>query len=229
MLRITDAAGAGGTYSEGMPSASHLVAFAITALVIIIVPGPSVLFIVGRALAVGRREAVLTMLGNTIGASVLLLAVAFGLGALIAASAIALTVVKLVGAAYLIYLGIHAFRTRKALGEALTGGVKPTNTRRVLRQGFVVGLTNAKTAVFFAAAMPQFVDKNAGPAWLQILVLGLIFMLIALVSDSIWALVAGTAREWFARSPRRLELVGGTGGLMIVGLGASIAVTGAKD
>jgi threonine/homoserine/homoserine lactone efflux protein len=212
-----------------MPSTHHLVAFAITAFVIIVVPGPSVLFIVGRALAVGRREAVLTMLGNTAGAAVLLLAVAFGLGALIAASTVALTIVKLVGAAYLVYLGVHAFRSRKSLAEAMTSGVKPGSARRALRQGFMVGLTNAKTAVFFAAVLPQFVDKNAGPATLQILLLGLIFMLIALCSDSLWALAAGTARQWFARSPRRLELVGGTGGLMIIGLGASIAVTGAKE
>lgn len=212
-----------------MPSAHHLVAFAITAFVIIVVPGPSVLFIVGRALAVGRREAVLTMLGNTAGAAVMLVAVALGLGALIAASTIALTVVKLAGAAYLIYLGIHAFRTRKSLAEALASGIKPANTRRALRQGFLVGVTNAKTAVFFAAVLPQFVDKTAGPASVQILLLGLVFILIALCSDSIWALVAGTAREWFARSPRRLEMVGGTGGLMIIGLGASIAVTGSKE
>ncbi len=212
-----------------MPSTHHLVAFAITALVIIVVPGPSVLFIVGRALAVGRREAVLTMLGNTTGAAVMLIAVALGLGALIAASTIALTIVKLVGAAYLVYLGVHAFRTRKSLAEAMASGVKPGGTRRALRQGFLVGLTNAKTAVFFAAVLPQFVDKNAGPASLQILLLGLVFILIALCSDSLWALVAGTAREWFARSPRRLELVGGTGGLMIIGLGTSIAVTGAKE
>jgi threonine/homoserine/homoserine lactone efflux protein len=213
-----------------MPSAQHLLAFAITAFIIIVVPGPSVLFIVGRALAVGRREAVLTMVGNTIGAAVMLIAVALGLGTLIAASAIALTVVKLAGAAYLIYLGVHAFRTRKSLVTAMTSEVKPANRRRTMRQGFLVGVTNAKTAVFFAAALPQFVDQGANsPAWLQILLLGLIFILIALVSDSVWALVAGTAREWFARSPRRLELVGGTGGLMIIGLGASIAVSGSKE
>ncbi len=212
-----------------MPSAHHLIAFAITALVIIVVPGPSVLFIVGRALAVGRREAFLTMLGNTAGASVMLVAVALGLGALIAASAVVLTIVKLAGAAYLIYLGVHAVRTRKSLAAALAGEVKPGRARRVLRQGFLVGVTNAKTAVFFAAVLPQFVDKNAGPASLQILGLGLIFITIALCSDGLWALVAGTAREWFASSPRRLELVGGTGGLMIIGLGASIAVTGSKE
>ncbi|GAB3827856.1 LysE family translocator [Kribbella italica] len=212
-----------------MPSVHHLVAFAVTALIVIVVPGPSVLFIVGRALAVGRREAMLTMVGNTLGAAFLLVAVALGLGTLIAASAVALTVVKLAGAAYLIYLGIHAFRTRKSLATALTGGVRPANTRRVLRQGFLVGVTNAKTAVFFAAVLPQFIDPAAGHATLQILLLGLVFILIALISDSVWAVAAGSARDWFARSPRRLELVGGTGGLMMIGLGASIAVSGSKD
>ncbi|WP_432884287.1 LysE family translocator [Kribbella sp. CA-245084] len=213
-----------------MPSAHHLLAFAITAFIIIVVPGPSVLFIVGRALAVGRREAVLTMVGNTLGAAVMLVLIALGLGTLIAASAIALTVVKLGGAAYLIYLGVQAFRSRKSLAEALASGVKPGSSRKTVRQGFLVGVTNAKTAVFFAAVLPQFVDKGASsPAWAQILILGLIFILIALCSDSVWAVVAGTAREWFARSPRRLELVGGTGGLMIIGLGASIAVTGSKE
>lgn len=217
-------------YGEQMPSAHHLVAFAVTALVIIIVPGPSVLFIVGRALAVGRREAVLTMLGNTLGASVMLVLIALGLGTLIAASAVALTVVKLAGAAYLIYLGVHAFRTRKSLVTAMTSGVKPSSSGRTIRQGFLVGVTNAKTAVFFAAVLPQFVDQHAGsPAWAQIVLLGLIFVTIALMSDSLWAVVAGTAREWFARSPRRLELVGGTGGLMIIGLGAGIAVSGTKE
>ncbi|MDX2972376.1 LysE family translocator [Kribbella solani] len=213
-----------------MPSAHHLIAFAVTALVIIVIPGPSVLFIVGRALAVGRREAVLTMVGNTLGAAVMLVLIAAGLGTLIAASAIALTIVKLGGAAYLIYLGVHAFRTRKSLAQALAGEARPSSGRKTVRQGFLVGVTNAKTAVFFAAALPQFVDKGASsPAWAQILLFGLIFTLIALASDSIWAFVAGTAREWFARSPRRLELVGGTGGLMIIGLGTSIAISGSKD
>ncbi|HEY3559406.1 MAG TPA: LysE family translocator [Kribbella sp.] len=213
-----------------MPSGHHLVAFAVTALVIIVVPGPSVLFIVGRALAVGRREAVLTMVGNTLGAAVMLVLIALGLGTLIAASAIALTIVKLGGAAYLIYLGVHAFRSRKSLAEALAAGVQPGGGRKTVRQGFFVGVTNAKTAVFFAAALPQFVDKDASsPAWAQILIFGLIFTVIALCSDSVWAFVAGTAREWFARSPRRLEMVGGAGGLMIIGLGASIAVTGSKE
>ena len=213
-----------------MPSGHHLVAFAITSFVIIVVPGPSVLFIVGRALAVGRREAVLTMVGNTVGAAVMLVAVALGLGALIAASAIALTVVKLAGAAYLIYLGVHAFRTRKSLVEALQGEVKPANTRRALRQGFLVGVTNAKTAVFFAAVLPQFVDKHAAPASLQILLLGLSGATLLLLDEptdnldlvSAEALeeglegfegtvIAVTHDRWFARGFDRFLVFGSDG------------------
>lgn len=212
-----------------MPSHTHLLAFALTAFVIIVVPGPSVLFTVGRALAYGRREALLTVIGNCLGAMVLVTAVAVGLGAVVAASAAVLLVVKLAGAAYLVYLGIQAIRDRRSLAAALQVKPEPTRTGRVLRQGFTVGITNPKTIVFLAAVLPQFADAKAGPVAPQILLLGGLFVLIGLVSDSVWALVAATARAWFARSPRRLELIGGTGGLMIVGLGATIAVTGSKE
>lgn len=211
-----------------MPSTSHLLAFAITALVIIVIPGPSVLFTVGRALSYGRREALLTVLGNAIGAATVAVAVALGLGAVVAASAVVLTVIKLGGAAYLIYLGVQAIRERRSLVAALKARPEPARTKRVLWQGFVVGATNPKTTVFFVAVLPQFVDADARVVP-QLLLFGAVFIVIALVSDSVWAIVAGAARSWFARSPRRLELVGGTGGLMIIGLGAAIAATGSKE
>jgi threonine/homoserine/homoserine lactone efflux protein len=216
-------------YVEGVPSQTHLLAFALTAFVLIVVPGPSTLFSVGRALAYGRREALLTVVGNCLGAMVQVGAVAVGLGAVVAASATVLLVIKLAGAAYLVYLGVQAFRDRRSLAEALQVRPKPARTTRVMRQGFIVGITNPKTIVFFVAVLPQFTDIGAGPIAPQVLLLGALFVLIGLVSDSAWALVAATARAWFARSPRRLELVGGTGGLMIVGLGATIAVTGNKE
>jgi threonine/homoserine/homoserine lactone efflux protein len=211
-----------------VPSSNHLLAFAVTALVIIVIPGPSVLFTVGRALSYGRREALLTVLGNAIGAGTIALGVAVGLGAVIAASAMILTVVKFAGAAYLVYLGVQAFRERRSLVEAIRARPEPARTKRVLRQGFVVGVTNPKTTVFFVAVLPQFTDAGA-PVMPQLLLFGAIFVAIALLSDSVWALPAGAARSWFARSPRRLELVGGTGGLMIIGLGATVAVTGSKE
>jgi threonine/homoserine/homoserine lactone efflux protein len=212
-----------------MPSPSHLLAFSLAALVIIVIPGPSVLFTVGRALSYGRREALLTVLGNGLGATVVAAAVAVGLGAVIAASAAVLTVIKLAGASYLIYLGVRAFRERRSLARALAIRPQPARSKRVLRQGFMVGLTNPKTAVFFAAVLPQFTDPAAGPLAVQTLVFAAIFLPLAIISDSTWALLAGAARSWFARSPRRLELVGGTGGLMIIGLGATVAVTGTAE
>jgi threonine/homoserine/homoserine lactone efflux protein len=211
-----------------VPTSSHLLAFALTALVIIVIPGPSVMFTVGRALSYGRREALLTVLGNGLGAALVAVAVAVGLGAIVAASAVVLTAIKLAGAAYLIYLGVQAFRERRSLVEALRATPEPARTKRVLWQGFLVGVTNPKTVVFFGAVMPQFADAGR-PVVTQMLIFGTIFFVLALASDSVWALVAGAARSWFARSPRRLELVGGTGGLMIIGLGATVAITGSKE
>ncbi|WP_078323414.1 LysE family translocator [Mycobacteroides salmoniphilum] len=209
-----------------MISPTHLIGFAIAAYAIIVIPGPSVLFAVGRSLSLGRTSGLVTVLGNTTGTIVPLLLTTAGLGAILAASAWALTVVKLVGAAYLIYLGVQAIRNRKSLIDALNAQHPVVGTQRVFREGFIVGMTNPKTALFFAAVLPQFADPAAGSVPVQIAVFGAIFVLIALVSDSLWAVLAGAARNWFARSPKRLEAVGATGGLMIVGLGAGVAISG---
>ncbi|WP_285029862.1 LysE family translocator [Mycolicibacterium sp. lyk4-40-TYG-92] len=212
-----------------MPSMGHLLAFGLISLLVIVIPGPSVLFTVGRALTVGRRQALLTVAGNAMGAYVQILAVALGAGALILASSLAFSVIKFVGAAYLIYLGVQAIRHRHGLGEVLTGGASAKRPSRVLADGFVVGMTNPKTIVFFVAALPQVVDTAAGNVAAQMLVLGVVFLAIAVVSDSVWALAAGLARDWFAQSPRRFAAIGGAGGLAMVGLGVSLAVTGRKD
>jgi threonine/homoserine/homoserine lactone efflux protein len=209
---------------------SQVLAFALLSVVVIVVPGPSVLFTVGRALTVGRREALLTVAGNAIGAYLQAVAVAIGIGVLVERSVVVFTVIKLVGAAYLIFLGVQAIRHRHKVTEALAKGIPTVRpSHHALRDGLVVGVTNPKVIVFFVVALPQFTDPAAGPVPLQMLALGALFPAIALVLDSMWALLASTARTWFARSPRRLELVGGTGGLMMIGLGATIAVTGRKD
>ncbi|MFZ0977643.1 MAG: LysE family translocator [Solirubrobacteraceae bacterium] len=210
-------------------STDRLLAFAVTAFVVIVIPGPSVLFVVGRALASGRRVAVLTVVGNALGEYVQVLAVAFGVGALAEQSVAAFTALKLLGGAYLVYLGVKTFRHRRSLAAALAGPVQAGSDRRSFLEGFTVGATNPKTVVFLAAILPQFVDRAAGDVVAQILVLGLVFAAIAVVSDSIWALAAGSFRAWFARSPRRLELVGGTGGLAIVAVGAALIVSGRKN
>lgn len=205
---------------------ANVVAFLIAAFVLIVIPGPGVLFVIGRALSYGRRAALLSVLGHSLGVVIIMALVAAGLGTLLAASAIALAAVKLTGALYLMYIGLQAIRERRSLREAFQSKAEPVGTGRALRQSVIVGITNPKAIIFFSAVLPQFVAPHAGPVPVQMLMLGLLFIAIALVSDSVWALVAGSARDWFARSPKRLEAVGGAGGVMIIGLGASVAVSG---
>ncbi|TQK20611.1 threonine/homoserine/homoserine lactone efflux protein [Microbacterium sp. SLBN-154] len=205
----------------------NVAAFVVASVVIILIPGPSVLFVVGRSIALGRRAGVLSVVGNAIGTVPAVVAVAFGVGAIVASSVVAFTALKIAGALYLIYLGVQAIRHRRErVGAASTPAV---GTRRLLRQGFIVGLTNPKTIAFFVAVLPQFVEPAAGAVWAQLLVLGLIFQALALVCDSAWALAAGTARAWFATSPRRMATMSGTGGVMMIGLGGTLALTGAKS
>jgi threonine/homoserine/homoserine lactone efflux protein len=139
-----------------------------------------------------------------------------------------LTVVKFVGAAFLVYLGIQAIRHRKRVASA-PGELSRRSRWRTYGEGVVVGLTNPKLAVFFVAMLPQFVDPATGPVPVQMLVLGSVFIVVALLIDSCWALGAGLARDWFARSPKRSETLGATGGVAMVGLGVGLAVTAAKN
>jgi threonine/homoserine/homoserine lactone efflux protein len=208
---------------------SHLLTFSLAAAALIVVPGPSVLFVISRALTLGRRAAVITALGNEAGEYVQVVAVAVGIGVVVERSVVVFTAIKLAGAAYLIFLGVRTFRDRRSLARVLDTAAAPRSSRRVFRDGFVVGVSNPKTVTFFAAVLPQFVDHSAGHVPAQLLLLGLVFLLIALVSDSLWGLTAGTARAWFARSPRRLTRLGGTGGLIMIGLGVRLALTGRKD
>lgn len=215
-----------------MVSLDRLAAFAAVALLIIVIPGPSVLFTVGRALTYGRRTAVITVFGNTTGAYAQALCVSIGLGTLVERSILLFTILKFAGAAYLIYLGVSAFRHRRRLRDAMDAafGERPVLTnRRTIRDGFVVGFANPKVIVFFGAILPQFVNRQAGYVPLQMALLALVFSLIAFASDCVWGIAAGTARSWFAKSPRRLEMVGGAGGLAMIGLGTALAVTGRKD
>jgi threonine/homoserine/homoserine lactone efflux protein len=207
----------------------RVLTFAVAAFVLIVIPGPSVLFEISRSVALGRRAGLATVAGNALGELVQATAVAVGIGAIIARSAPLFTLVKVVGVAYIILLGIRAIRDRQALSEALALPIKAQSDRRILLEGFIVGVTNPKSLVFFAAILPQFVVPEAGAVPVQLVLLGVVFVAIALVSDSAWVVVAGTARDWFARSPRRLELVGGAGGLMMIAVGVRLAFTGRKD
>lgn len=205
----------------------NLLAFALASMVIIVIPGPGVLFVIGRSIALGRRAGVLSVLGNSLGNIPAILLVAFGVGAIVASSVIAFTAIKVIGAIYLAYLGVQAIRHRKHRAER--DGRASASVLTLLRQGFVVGLTNPKTIAFFVAVLPQFVARDAGPVWAQLLLLGLIFQVIALVCDSTWAVAAGTARVWFGRSPGRLATLSGAGGFLMIGLGGALALTGAKS
>jgi threonine/homoserine/homoserine lactone efflux protein len=210
-----------------VPTTSHWLAFLVASILFIQVPGPSLLFTIGRALTVGRREALLSVAGNGIGLMVQVVLIAVGLAAVVTASASAYAVVKVVGASYVIWLGIQAFRHRRDARAAL--GAPPVVDRRgalrALRTGFIVGVTNPKTLVFFVAFLPQFVDAGAGHIGLQMIVLGVAFGVMAICSDSIWALLASKARDWFARKPTRLDKLGASGGVMMVGLGATMLAT----
>lgn len=208
---------------------SHVLAFAFLSFILIIIPGPNVLFVVSRSLTLGRAAGVGTALGGQIGVYMQVVAVAFGIGAIVERSVAVFTVIKLAGAAYLAYLGVQAVRHRKELWAALEAAVEAKSIRRIAADGVVVGMSNPKSIVFFTAVLPQFVDRSAGHVPLQMLLLGGLFMAIAVLCDSTWALAAGTARTWLARSPRRLELIGGAGGLAMIGIGASLAITGRKD
>ncbi|MFC8216562.1 LysE family translocator [Streptomyces sp. NPDC057362] len=214
-----------------MMSSERLLAFAAMSFLLIVIPGPSVLFVIGRALAQGRRAALTTVVGNTLGAYALVVAVALGVGSVVERSVLVFTTLKLAGAAYLVHLGVRAWRQRGSLHAAVTER-DPTRSGsglRTLWEGFAVGVANPKTMVFFAAVLPQFVDRAQGHVMTQMLLLGLIFNIIAVACNSVWGLAAATGRDWFARSPRRLSLVGGIGGLTMIGLGVTVAVTGRKD
>ena len=208
---------------------THLLAFTVTAFVLIAIPGPSVLFTVSRAITLGRGAGVATVAGNTVGAFTQVVAVAFGIGPLVERSVMLFTVLKLAGAAYLIFLGVQAIRHRQSLAEALGAKIERKTSARIVVDGFTVGVTNPKVIVFFAAMLPQFIDRQAGNVPVQIILLGAIFAGIALISDSTWALAAGTVRNWLGSSQRRLELIGGIGGLAMIGIGTRLALTGRND
>ncbi|MFC4127983.1 LysE family translocator [Nocardia rhizosphaerae] len=214
-----------------MVSAHSLLAFAGLAFVLVLIPGPSVLFTIGRAITVGRRAALLTLLGNAAGVYGQVVAVAVGLGAVVLASATIFTAVKLAGACYLVWLGVQALRHRHDIAADLTAGAGGggRGAGAAVRDGFVVGLTNPKTIVFIAALLPQFADPATGSVVAQMMVLGACIPLFGVLLDSVWALAAGAARDWFARAPHRLAAIGGTGGLVMIGLGTSLVFTGRKE
>jgi threonine/homoserine/homoserine lactone efflux protein len=186
------------------------------------------MFIVGQAFSRGRRTAAVTVFGNAVGAYLQVVLVAFGIGLLVERSLAVFDVMKLLGAAYLVCIGVRAFLRRGSVQTDLAAE-SALSTPAALRQGLLIGASNPKTIVFFTALLPSFVVRGAGAVPAQLLLLGLVYVVIALMGDSAWGLAAGSVREWFGRSPRRLRVVGGAGGLAIIGVGISLAVSGRKD
>lgn len=199
--------------------------FTAMALVVIVIPGPSVLFAVGRALHLGRGPALISVVGNACGPLVHTALVAVGVGAVVAASATAFTVLKVVGGLYLVWMGILAVRHRADALVAIDDAVTSPSARRLLGESFTVGVTNPKTLVFIAAVLPQFADPARGSVAVQILLLGLTFAVLGVISDGLYVVVAAGARDWFARSPARLAAMRGIGGGLIGALGVVVLFT----
>jgi len=211
-------------YDWPVPTPQSLLSFLVLALVVIVVPGPSVVFVIGRAMILGTKGAVLSVFGNALGVGVQIVAVALGVGAIVYASPGAFFAIKTLGAGFLVYLGVSAIRHRKEFTEVAHNGSAQTTTR-ILLDSSAVGITNAKTLVFFIASFPLFVNP-AGftPAW-QMLILGALFWVIGIASDVVWALAAGGVRRWFRESTARLAGIRAAGGLALVALGGYLGVT----
>jgi threonine/homoserine/homoserine lactone efflux protein len=206
-----------------MPDPSRLALFVGAALLLLVVPGPSVLYIVTQSVSHGRRAGIASVAGITTGTLVHIAAATVGLSALLASSALAFDVVKYLGAAYLIAVGI---RRLAGLEREHEPHVRRTHDLgRLYRQGIVVNVLNPKTALFFLAFLPQFVEPTRGAAWLQILALGLLFAALGFLSDSVWAAVAGTLGERLRRSRSFPAVQRYVSGSVFVGLGAVAALT----
>jgi threonine/homoserine/homoserine lactone efflux protein len=200
-------------------SAETLATFVVAAFIMVVIPGPTVLFTIGRAMSLGRLGGFLSILGTALGSLVLVVGVALGVGTVIAQSALLFTVVKVLGAGYLVFLGVQAIRHRTDAVGAVTRPQPRRSGGRLLLEGFVVGVTNPKSIAFFLAILPQFVDLGAGAVAAQLLVLGAIVVAIGVTCDAVWVLLASAAREWFGRSPRRIEAMGAVGGGLMIALG----------
>jgi threonine/homoserine/homoserine lactone efflux protein len=196
-----------------------LALFMLASLALAIVPGPAVLYIVAQSVDQGRFAGLVSALGISVGGLVHVVAATIGLSSLLASSATAFTIVKYAGAAYLIVLGVRRLLTREELEDEVARA--PRSRRRLFVDGVVVNVLNPKTALFFLAFLPQFVDPGSGVASLQILALGLIFVAIAFCSDSLWALAAGTLGTWLRRSRWYLGVKRWVTGTVFVGLGLS--------
>ncbi len=212
-----------------MPHFVNLPAFIVAGLVLLLTPGPAVMYIVARSLDQGRRAGLVSVLSIETGNFVHVLAATLGLSAILLSSAAAFTVVKYLGAAYLIYLGVRRLLAREQTGPAAV--VERRSYRRIFSQGVIVAVLNPKTALFFFAFLPQFVDPAGGSVALQLLILGTILVLMAVVTDSLYALTAGTVGRYLRHASGFLKAERYVVGATYVGLGvtAALAQGGARQ
>jgi len=207
-----------------MPTESTLLLFAVASLALLVVPGPSVLYIVTRSVSQGRSAGLVSMLGVHTGSVVHITAAALGLSALLASSAAAFAVVKYLGAAYLVWLGIQKLRARDEAADERP--VEAVKRRRLFGQGVVVNVLNPKTAIFFLAFLPQFVHPQRGPIAAQVLVFGACFIALGMLSDGSYAMLAGTLAGRLRRTIRARRRLDRASGVVFIGLGATAAFAG---
>ncbi len=204
---------------------SRLTEYLVAAMVIILAPGPSVLFVIARAVAWGRKTAIFTVAGNVSGSFVLSILVALGLGPLLERSTLAYAAIQWAGGLFLIYLGLDAIKQRHlAAAQMINQGDSAPGLRRSIRDGFWVGVLNPKAIVFYAAVLPQFIDRGRGHITAQLILLGAIFSALAFISDGSWGLLAGTARNWLASDPSRLARLRAIGGSIMIILGVAVLI-----
>jgi threonine/homoserine/homoserine lactone efflux protein len=207
-----------------MPAPTDVLLFCGAALVLLVIPGPSVVFIVTRSVEHGRRAGLVSVVGVHAGSVVHVLAAALGLSALVLSSALAFAAVKYAGAAYLVFLGVRRWRS----GGSFAPGA-PTDAAhlpRLFYEGFVVNVLNPKTALFFLAFLPQFVDPGRGPVPLQVLTFGLLFIALGICSDGTYALAGSAVRGWLRRRKGAGRIEPLVSGSIYVGLGVTAAVSG---
>jgi threonine/homoserine/homoserine lactone efflux protein len=207
-----------------IPSSSSLLLFVSAALLLLVIPGPAVFYIVGRSIGHGRGAGLVSALGISVGTLVHTAAAAVGLSALLMSSAMAFSAVKYLGAAYLIYLGVQKIRRDESF--VIEGDAPRVKLSRIFAQGIVVNVLNPKSALFFFAFLPQFVDPARGPVVPQILFLGTLFAVMGLTGDSIWALTSGTVAGLFRRNPRAMRTQRYVSGGILISLGVATAFAG---
>lgn len=210
-----------------LPPAHDLALFSTAAMVLLLIPGPAVLYIVARSVDQGRAAGLASAAGIGTGTLVHVLAASAGLSALLLSSATAFSVVKYAGAAYLFYLGLKKFRERPRSGNGFDH-VEPIPLHKVFAQGILVNILNPKTALFFFAFLPQFVSPARGHVTLQFFTLGMLFALMGWASDSTWAVFAGSAANWLRGNARFVDHQRYAAGTVYMGLGLATALTGTK-